>query len=757
MRRFFGCFFIIGLLLISDLLMAISLAYPYEPMEEVSPIEVLVKFKPGVDRFSALKRLSEIIDREIRYYKFINVSLLKLRDGINLINSLKILREMPFIQYAEPNRRLQVDELFPNDPMFEYQWGLHNVGQTNGTYDADIDAPEAWSITTGSNSVIVAIIDTGVDYTHQDLLDNMWINPFETRNGIDDDGNGYVDDIYGADTCNDDGDPLDDNGHGTHVAGIIGAVGNNGEGVTGVNWHVKIMALKFADASGVGWVSDAIEAIEYVINMKKRGINVKITNNSWGSGEFSQALYDAIAALQDSGILFVASAGNSGRDNDLKPHYPSSYNLSNIISVAATNDRDELTWFSNWGQLSVDLAAPGQSILSTFLANSYQHLSGTSMATAYVSGVAALILSKNPSYTYLQVKRLILSAVDEVTELENLVSSDGRLNAYNCLTYQPNVIKILPITIRQNFTWKINEKIVLKVEVISGADPVNNANVTATFIVDGVRRKILRLHDDGLAPDDVENDGIYVAEFVIDFVGNIQVSVNASKEGFQSDAKIFNGRSLAYLSDFPMPFVMNGTANYTIILGDSGDHGCFNLGARTVDALGSILISAKLGLEAEQGLPEIHLDTDLAKCVNGSIRIDWDKINSPSLIAVGGPAVNMIVYRYNSSSPYKWIYDRSSGSKIYSELSGKVYTSDWGSSDHVVIEIMEESGRPILIVWGLSGYGTLAGTLVLAHYERYGDLLIGKGVLLKWEDSNGNHQVDEKDQISLVEVWGAPT
>ncbi|MEM2216315.1 MAG: S8 family serine peptidase [Nitrososphaerota archaeon] len=722
---------------------------------EHAPGRVLVKFKLGRSYVTEASRLSQLIDRELKHYGIVNISLLKVREGLEVSKVLSELSRIPSIEYAEPDYRIWVEEVFPNDPMFQYQWSLHNTGQIGGLTDADIDAPEAWTETVGTESIIIAVIDTGIDYRHPDLAGNIWINPFETVNGVDDDGNGYVDDIYGADTCNDDGDPMDDHGHGTAVAGVIGALGNNGLGVTGINWRIKIMALKFADATGSGYTSDAIEAIEYVIGMKRRGINIRITNNSWGGGSFSRSLYDAIRALENEDILFVAAAGNQAKNNDLEPHYPSSYNLSNIISVAATDDRDELAWFSNWGQLSVDLAAPGQYILSTFLQDSYQWLSGTSMAAPHVSGVAALILSKHPSYSYLEVKRLILSSVDEYPSLINLFRSGGRLNAYNSLRNQGDKIKILPITISQNFKWSISDNVILKVEVIAGPNPVIDANVSAAIYVNQILLKEIRLSDDGFPPDNMGDDGIYVGQIRVGFPGKTQILITASKEGLQEGSKIFTGEVYLTLTDFPSPFVRDGIADYAIVLGDSFSHGCFSLQARTIDALGSSIISARIGLESEEGLPELYLDTGISYCVNGVLEINWSKIDSSSIISVGGPGVNMVAYRYNSSSPFKWIYRLGYGSSIYSELTQRFYNSIWESSDYSIIQTIvdQESGKPILLVWGLTGYGTLAGSMVLARYDQYRSILVGRAVIIKWEDSNANNRVDYRDIISLIEFW----
>lgn len=260
------------------------------------------------------------------------------------------------VLYVEPDFVIN-PAATPNDPSFNRLWGLHNTGQTGGVDDADIDALEAWDITTGSRDVVIAVIDTGVDYTHPDLAANAWQNPGEIPgNGIDDDGNGFVDDIYGYDFVNNDGDPMDDNGHGTHVSGTIGGVGDDGVGVAGVNWQVSIMGLKFLSGGGSGSTSDAVRAVNYATMMRRdHGINIVATNNSWGGGGFSTALSDAIEAGGDAGILFIAAAGNEGNNNDVFPGYPASMTSEAIISVAATDSSNGLAGFSNYGATSVDI------------------------------------------------------------------------------------------------------------------------------------------------------------------------------------------------------------------------------------------------------------------------------------------------------------------------------------------------------------------------------------------------------------------
>jgi subtilisin family serine protease len=263
---------------------------------------------------------------------------------------------------VEPNYRVRIAGV-PDDPLFTQMWGLNNTGQSGGTEDADIDAPETWDVATGvpeTSEVIVAIIDTGIDYLHPDLAENVWVNAGEIGgNNIDDDGNGYVDDVYGYDFFQEDSDPSDTHGHGTHCAGTIGAVGNNELGVTGVNWRCKLMGLRFIGASGGGNLGDAIEAINYAVDN-----GAKILNCSWGGDGYSESLKAAIANARDHGVLFVAAAGNEGRNNDAEPFYPASYKLSNVISVAATNHTDTLAGFSCYGAESVHVGAPGVNILS---------------------------------------------------------------------------------------------------------------------------------------------------------------------------------------------------------------------------------------------------------------------------------------------------------------------------------------------------------------------------------------------------------
>src|SRR5262249_25048039 len=253
-------------------------------------------------------------------------------------------------------------QVIPNDPSFSSQWGLNNTGQTGGGADADIDAPEARDVATRRGNNLVAIIDTGMDLTHPDLRHNLSNKPGEIAgDGIDNDHNGFIDDVHGWNFVSNNNNPNDDNGHGSHVAGIIGAEGNNGIGVTGVNWHVKIMPVKFLDANGSGSLSNAVLALNYAVNN-----GAKISNNRWGGGGYSQPMFDPTNTPRAPGHIFVAAAGNASSNNDTTANYPSNYNLDNVVAVASTTSTDGLSSFSNYGANTVELGAPGSSIYSTY-------------------------------------------------------------------------------------------------------------------------------------------------------------------------------------------------------------------------------------------------------------------------------------------------------------------------------------------------------------------------------------------------------
>ncbi|MDH6056277.1 S8 family serine peptidase, partial [Umezakia ovalisporum] len=375
---------------------------------DYAPNRLIVKFNPEVTSTQANEIKNSLGVVKTQNIRLTGAEIWQLSGTTSVETALATYGRSRVFEYIEPDYIVTTAATIPNDPSFNLLWGLHNTGQTGGTPDVDIDAPEAWDIQTGNPDLVIGVIDTGVDYTHPDLVGNIWTNIGEIAgDGIDNDGNGYIDDIRGWDFAYNDNNPMDVDGHGTHVSGTIAGKGNNAVGVTGVAWNAKIMPLKFLDDTGSGWISDAILAVEYATAQ-----GVKLTNNSWGGGGYSQGLYDAIAAAGDAGSLFIAAAGNESNNNDSSPSYPASYNLDNIISVAAITHWDGLSSFSNYGLTTVDLGAPGSDIYSTVPGNSYDSYSGTSMASPHVAGAAALLWSENPTWTAQQVKDVLLQTVD---------------------------------------------------------------------------------------------------------------------------------------------------------------------------------------------------------------------------------------------------------------------------------------------------------------------------------------------------------
>jgi len=415
--------FVSLLLCVLSMVWAQARAQLGQPAPAVASDGLIIKFSASTSRSSRDHALSTAGLRVIDTFSLVpGLVFTKPVVGQKSANSVSALAANPSIEYIEPDYIVSVAQA-PNDPVYPRLYALNNTGQTGGTANADINAPEAWDITTGKN-VIVAVIDTGVDYNHDDLRANMWINPGEIPdNGIDDDNNGYVDDVHGYDFTINNGSPMDDFGHGTHVAGIIGATANNGLGGVGVNWSARIMALKFMDAKGFGTTGNAIRAVNYAVAMGAR-----ISNASWGGGGYSQAMYDTLAAANAAGHVFITASGNESTDTESVPHYPSGYDLPNVISVAATTSNDVFALFSNYGSNAIDLAAPGERIESTFKGNTYQTLTGTSMASPYVAGAASLLLSLVPDLSVSKIRSALLDTVDPLPTLQGKVATGGRLN-----------------------------------------------------------------------------------------------------------------------------------------------------------------------------------------------------------------------------------------------------------------------------------------------------------------------------------------
>jgi subtilisin family serine protease len=395
--------------------------------------EFLVRFKPGADR-----RLAAVpgarFSRALRSRKEEagRLHLVVFPAGTDEAAALAGLRADPAVESADPNylRRLQVD---PNDTSFGTQWALKNTGQSGGVVGADISATAAWNTTTGASTVVVGVMDTGVYLAHLDLAANIWLNPGDsTVNTVDEDGNAYVDDINGWDFVSNDNDPRDEQGHGTHVAGTIGAVGNNDLGVSGVCWSVGIMALRAGDADGVFADADSIEAFYYAAAKKTAGTNLVALNCSFGGGGFSSSLFDAIKACSDAGILISCAAGNESNDNDANPSYPASYDLAGIISVGSSTRSERPSSFSNYGASSVDLFAPGSEILSTYwsvaIPNALATLSGTSMAAPHVAGAIALVRSVHGAETAQQTRSRILYNGDYKAAYAGFCLTGRRLN-----------------------------------------------------------------------------------------------------------------------------------------------------------------------------------------------------------------------------------------------------------------------------------------------------------------------------------------
>ena len=392
---------------------------------------ILVMFKPGVSKQerqniihnqgASLRQLDEHgRDLKMRYVadgRIVKVLLPKGADKDTLIKRLSV---NPAVAVAEPDYPLHALAT-PDDPDFGQLWGLLNTGQNSGTAGADIKATDAWDISTGSHEVVIGVIDSGMDYNHPDLVDNRWVNPGDLPGST-----------YGYSTLNAELDPMDSDSHGTHVAGTIGATGNNGIGVVGVNWNVTLLPCQFLGPTG-GSTAGAIECINYFTDLKlNHGVNVKATNNSWGGGSYSDTLRAAIESGGDAGILFIAAAGNDGVDADSTPMYPAAYDLDAIVSVASTDRNDQLSIFSsgasNYGAVSVDLGAPGSAILSTVPGGGYASYSGTSMASPHVAGAAALLWSVNPDITPLEMKSILMDSGDSLSALEGKTVSGKRLN-----------------------------------------------------------------------------------------------------------------------------------------------------------------------------------------------------------------------------------------------------------------------------------------------------------------------------------------
>ncbi|HET7389135.1 MAG TPA: S8 family peptidase [Nocardioidaceae bacterium] len=386
--------------------------------------QVIVGYRPGTSpaRLAALERAAGASRGRMLGRR---AMLLDVGKG-RVQTAIAALHTRGAVEYAEPNYVMH-ESATPDDPGFPVQWGLENTGQlVNGSRGrrsgADISATSAWNVTTTTGPVVIGEVDSGIDYHHPDLVANIWSNP----GGI----GGCPAGTHGYSVVTRTCDPMDNNRHGTFVAGIMGASGNNGTGVAGVAWHTTMLPVQFVHAQGWGSVGQLIQALDWIVAAKRAGVDVDVVNDSavWSGWSYSQALSDELAKLADNGVLFVTAAGNNHSDNDNTPRYPCDYGASNEICVAALTQWDKLPYFSNYGAKTVDLAAPGKNIYSTLPGGSYGYWNGTSFSTAYVSGAAGLIAGHCPSLSVTRLRADILGHVDVLSALTGKVATGGQLD-----------------------------------------------------------------------------------------------------------------------------------------------------------------------------------------------------------------------------------------------------------------------------------------------------------------------------------------
>jgi subtilisin family serine protease len=568
--------------------------------------EVLVRFRSRVSSARRTTLHAAVGATVVRQFVTVpDLQLVSLPAGTSLARGLAHYRGNPDVLYVERNHLITLQRM-PDDPRFVARdfglWGLNMIPLFT---DADIDAPEGWEYTIGSRDVVVATIDSGIDYNHQDLAANVWRNELDCNaNGVDNDGNGFVDDCHGIAPINGTSDPMDDHSHGTHVAGTIGAVGNNGVGVVGVNWNVSVMACKMFDADGNGTLAAAITCLDYVARMKDRGVNIVATNNSWSSNEYSAALRDAIETHLHRGILFIAAAGNNfdcvgdpyecrvDNDNDRKPTWPASFYFPHVISVANGVDYGYLNAASGRGRHTVHLAAPGTWILSTTPGDTYDYFSGTSMATPHVTGVAALLKAQDGRRDWRAIKNLILTGAEgTLFPDDNDLITLKRLKARGSLACTDSTVSSRLKPIPASVTAVVGRPMDLAAVNIRCAVP--NGDVTVTLNPGG---QAITLRDDGAGIDQAAGDGIYSGQwtpaaegaFVLTFPGADDVTVRVLPSSYTVTAVPFAARTItgtplqilplepgAITSPFPLRF---GGGSFTTLYVDERGAAQFDSG-----------------------------------------------------------------------------------------------------------------------------------------------------------------------------------
>lgn len=528
-----------------------STAFAKSPEDQVLPHvtgEVLVKIKPGrLSKFLSKKSSTFTVKEQISLLAgdYVLVSSPS-KSSLSLSSELKV---SPEVAFAEPNflYRAIGQESFdtPQDPSFGKLWGLSNTGNNEpdkpgtgysgvqGKAGADVDAERGWQITKGSKKVLIAVIDTGIDYNHPDLKNNMWTNEKEIPgNNKDDDGNGFVDDIHGWNAFAKNGNPMDGQSHGTHCAGTIGAQHNNGIGVSGVMDEVSLMAVKFLSDEGSGSLADAVIAIDYATKM-----NVDIMSNSWGGGGFSQSLFDVITTAKNKGILFVAAAGNDASNNDVRASYPATYQVDNVVSVASHTVNDEISSFSNYGKRTVHVAAPGSNILSTTPNNTYKVMSGTSMATPHVSGVLGLLLAQEGRLPVNVVRERLMATTNPAQAYRRSTKAGGRVSVYNLLTDTR-----IPRPGPNEASWRTQSLN----EVFESAHPyVKNTKISQTYTFPGAKyvRVIVETFD---------TESGYDFLTLKDGKGSVIEKISGKGSAYQTDYAETDSITLEFSSDTSM-------------------------------------------------------------------------------------------------------------------------------------------------------------------------------------------------------------
>lgn len=644
--------------LISPLTIFLSLAaiqsYAIEPASVKG--HLLVRIDPHQSIKALAGTAAKVGAKNIKSFSLVKgLNLYKLNDNTDFLTAQRAFQNNSAVLYAEPD---YIYHTFVNDPSYVKQWALENKGQTGGKADSDINAEKTWELQKGNPDVVIGIIDTGVDYTHPDLVANMWHNPGEIADNLkDDDQNGYVDDIYGINSIANSGNPMDDNMHGTHVAGTIAATGDNNIGVIGVAPNARVASCKFLSSEGSGGISDAIKCMEYFAQLKSRNINpvnIVATNNSWGGGAASQALLDAIKEHEALGILFIAAAGNESNNNDINDRYPCNYNVENVISVAASDHDDNLASFSNYGKKTVHVAAPGLKILSTVLNHGYAELSGTSMATPHVSGLAALVASHFPNLNYAGIKNLITTGGQKILAASTTTISGRRIRGADELGIGSLTCDNQILNIRQS-PKSSTQNINFGASILLSAWRINCANPAGPITVydsDGLK---LMLDDQGQNGDVKAKDGIYslvwqpnqTGSYALNFGDNDIVTINVSENNafraYKADNlvayeyDIIDGLRLgatdesvhAIISPFPIHFGgdragftnLYVSANGTISFSDASKQGFDNL--HLPHSLASSLVAPFWDdLVAAKSGSDIYWDV-LGSAPNRRMVIEW--------------------------------------------------------------------------------------------------------------------------------------